>query len=84
MEVNEQMEIDISFPALAVSVIIMDFKAVVVDVDGTLTEADRRINLDAVMVLRKLEEKGIPVIIATGNVLPIAWGLRYFIGLSGP
>jgi phosphoglycolate phosphatase len=59
-------------------------RAVVTDVDGTLTSADRRIDPEAVAVVRALEERGIPVVLATGNVLPIALALYRFLGLSGP
>lgn len=57
---------------------------VVTDVDGTLTDADRRLDPRAVEVVRHLERRGIPVTLATGNVLPIALGLYRSLGLSGP
>jgi len=57
---------------------------VVTDVDGTLTDADRRLDPGAVKVVRDLERRGIPVALATGNVLPIALGLYRSLGLSGP
>jgi hypothetical protein len=57
---------------------------VVTDVDGTLTDADRRLDPRAVDVVRYLENRGIPVALATGNVLPIALGLYRSLGLSGP
>lgn len=59
-------------------------RAVVTDVDGTLTDKERRLNLDAVQVVRRLTETGIPVVLATGNVLPLALALHRFLGLSGP
>ena len=40
--------------------------------------------MDAVEALRRLEDAGIPVILATGNVRAITYGLWRFIGLSGP
>jgi len=57
---------------------------VVTDVDGTLTDADRRLDPRAVKVVRDLEHRGIPVALATGNVLPIALGLYRSLGLTGP
>ena len=59
-------------------------RVVVTDVDGTLTDADRRLDPVAVGVVRDLERRGIPVALATGNVLPIALGLYRSLGLSGP
>lgn len=56
----------------------------ITDIDGTLTDASRRLNLDAVALLRRLEDAGIPVILATGNVLPIALALHRSVGLTGP
>jgi phosphoglycolate phosphatase len=59
------------------------FRAVVTDVDGTLTNADRRLDLWAAGLVRRLETDGIPVLLATGNVLPIALALYRSLGLSG-
>jgi len=56
----------------------------VTDVDGTLTDASRRLDPDAVRHVRKLEDRGVPVVLATGNVLPIALALHRSLGLSGP
>ncbi|MGA8664497.1 MAG: phosphoglycolate phosphatase [Thermoplasmata archaeon] len=54
------------------------------DVDGTLTDASRRLDPGAVAAIRSLEDRGIPVVLATGNVLPIALALHRSLGLSGP
>jgi hypothetical protein len=59
-------------------------RVVVTDVDGTLTDADRRLDHRAVRLVRHLELRGIPVALATGNVLPIALALYRSLGLSGP
>jgi len=59
-------------------------RAVVTDVDGTLTDADRRLDPRAIAVVRRLERRGTPVVLATGNVLPIALALHRSLGLSGP
>jgi phosphoglycolate phosphatase (TIGR01487 family) len=58
--------------------------ALVTDIDGSITDERRRISIAALEVLRKVEEKGIPVMLASGNVLPIAYGLSSFIGITGP
>lgn len=60
------------------------YRAVVTDVDGTLTDRDRRLDPSALDAVRTLEARGFPVILATGNVLPIALALYRFLGLSGP
>jgi phosphoglycolate phosphatase len=60
------------------------FRAVVTDVDGTLTDVDRHLDPRAVTRVRELEARGIPVVLATGNVLPIALALHRSLGLSGP
>jgi phosphoglycolate phosphatase len=59
-------------------------RAVVTDVDGTLTDRRRRLDPGALRWVRRLEDHGIPVVLATGNVLPIALALHRSLGLSGP
>jgi phosphoglycolate phosphatase (TIGR01487 family) len=59
-------------------------RAVVTDIDGTLTDATRRLNLRAVELLRRLEDGGVPVVLATGNVLPIALAIHRSVGLTAP
>ncbi len=61
----------------------MKIDAVVLDVDGTITDEKRRLNLKAVELIRKIEEKGIKVILATGNIACVAETLSIFIGTSG-
>lgn len=51
--------------------------------DGTLTYTTRRLDLEAVEALREAEDAGVPVVLATGNVLPIVYSLAYFIGTTG-
>jgi phosphoglycolate phosphatase len=57
---------------------------VVTDVDGTLTDARRRLDPAAISAVHRLEGAGVPVTLATGNVLPIALALHRFLGTSGP
>ncbi|MEE8358027.1 MAG: phosphoglycolate phosphatase [Candidatus Hydrothermarchaeales archaeon] len=59
-------------------------KAVAIDIDGTLTDEKRRIDLEAVRLVREIESKKIPVILATGNILCFAEAASIFIGTSGP
>lgn len=54
------------------------------DIDGTLTDENRLLDLDAADLLRKLEGQGVRVVLATGNVLPIALAVHRSVGLSGP
>lgn len=61
-----------------------NIKAVVIDIDGTITDNDRKISIPAVVALRDLENKGIPVMIATGGVLCFAMTISEMIGLTGP
>lgn len=59
-------------------------KALAVDVDGTLTDDSRRVSLDAVRALREVQDSGVPVMLASGNVLPIAYSLSNYLGFKGP
>jgi phosphoglycolate phosphatase (TIGR01487 family) len=56
------------------------FKVLVVDVDGTITFGDRRLDCRAVEVLRNLH---VPVVIATGNVLCFARAVSKLVGTGG-
>jgi phosphoglycolate phosphatase len=59
-------------------------RAVVTDIDGTLTNADRRLDPEAIRWVHRLESAGVPVVLATGNVLPIALAIHRSLGLTGP
>ena len=61
-----------------------EVKAVAVDVDGTLTDESRRVGLEAIAALRKVEDSGVHVMLASGNVLPIAYALSIYLGFKGP
>jgi len=54
-------------------------KAVAIDIDGTITYANRAINCKAVEALRKLK---IPVVLATGNISCYARTAAKLIGVS--
>ncbi|MEM0129189.1 MAG: phosphoglycolate phosphatase [Thermoplasmata archaeon] len=59
-------------------------RAVVADVDGTLTDSRRRLDPEAVRAVQGLTDRGIPVLLATGNVLPVALALQRALGLATP
>ena len=61
-----------------------EVKALAVDIDGTLADDSRQVNLDAIAALRKVQDSGVPVMLASGNVLPIAYALSNYLGLTGP
>ena len=54
-------------------------KVVAVDIDGTLTDDNKRLNSKAILALQRLGAAGIPVILATGNVRAITYGLWRFL-----
>ncbi len=54
-----------------------------VDIDGTLTFKNRRLDVVAVEAIRKIEDAGIPVVIATGNLFRYAEAASTLIGTSG-
>ncbi len=58
----------------------MEFNAIVVDVDGTITYSDRSIDCRAVEALRSLQA---PVVIATGNILCFARAVAKLVGTGG-
>lgn len=59
-------------------------KAIAVDIDGTMTHKDRRIDVAAIDAVRKAEAAGLPVMLATGNVLCFAEAAAILLGTSGP
>jgi phosphoglycolate phosphatase (TIGR01487 family) len=58
--------------------------AVAVDLDGTLTDAKRWLCLNAIEALRKVEIKGIRVILASGNIVTTSAQVSKLLGFSGP
>jgi phosphoglycolate phosphatase (TIGR01487 family) len=60
------------------------YRAVVCDVDGTITDEMKHIQCRGIEALREAQGNGYHVMLASGNVLPIAYGLSAFIGLRGP
>ncbi len=62
----------------------MMFRLLVVDIDGTITDGQRRLSLQAVEAVRRAEAAGLPVSLASGNVLPFVEAAAVLIGTSGP
>jgi phosphoglycolate phosphatase (TIGR01487 family) len=58
-------------------------KAVITDIDGTLTDEQRRLNTRAIETIRILQDNGVEVILASGNTSCILKGLSKLIGTSG-
>jgi phosphoglycolate phosphatase (TIGR01487 family) len=59
-------------------------KAVVCDLDGTLTDCDKLVGVNGIEALRRVQEKGITCMLASGNVLPIAYAVSTYVGMKGP
>jgi hypothetical protein len=59
-------------------------KVIATDIDGTITDLQRRINIQVVSAFRKVEEKGIKIILVSGNVLPVTLAYKTFLGTTGP
>jgi phosphoglycolate phosphatase len=62
----------------------MKIKAIIVDIDGTLTDTKKVMFTSGIEALRTVQSKGTSVSIASGNVLPVAYGLSVYMGLNGP
>lgn len=58
-------------------------KLLAVDVDGTITFNDRRLDIIAVEALRRAEASGLRVILSTGNIAEFAEAACVLIGTSG-
>ena len=58
-------------------------KAIAVDIDGTITNQNREICVNAINALRKAEVNGYPIILVTGNVLCAAKMVSVMVGTSG-
>ena len=62
----------------------MEYRAIAVDIDGTLTDKDLVLDLRAAQALKDLKSMGFEIILCSGNVLPIAYALSFYLGLRGP
>jgi len=61
-------------------------RVVAADVDGTLTvrRGNLLLSLEAVEAIRELEARGVTVVLASGNSVPVTAGLARYIGARGP
>lgn len=59
-------------------------KLVLLDVDGTITDPGRLISTKAVEAIRKVQKDGVAVSLASGNVVPVMYSLKTFIGIGAP
>ncbi len=59
-------------------------KGIALDIDGTITHENRQIDITAVKAIRKAEKSGIPIILATGNILCYAETTSILLGTTGP
>jgi len=59
-------------------------RLVVLDVDGTLTDRERRISTDAIINIRRAVNSGVLISFVSGNALPVMFGLKTFIGTNAP
>ena len=62
----------------------MAIKAIAVDIDGTLTDDDKVLSPRGMEALRRVQDRGTVVCLVSGNVLPIAYALKTYLGLDGP
>ena len=58
-------------------------KALVTDVDGTITDRRRRINTEAIEAIRTLVDAGVEVVLASGNTVCFMDGLCKMVGTDG-
>ncbi len=59
-------------------------KLVLLDVDGTLTDRNRLISTRAIESIRKVQKDGVTISLASGNVIPVMYGLKILLGINGP
>jgi len=59
-------------------------KAIALDIDGTITDNNSILCLEAISIIRKLEENKIKVILSSGNALCVVKTLSKYIFSSVP
>lgn len=59
-------------------------RAISLDIDGTITDQNRRLDISSVGAVRKAEDSNIPICLATGNILCFARATSVLLGTSGP
>src|SRR5512137_2579 len=70
-------------PALIQYRSVPTLRAVACDVDGTITDRERRISLTAIASIRDLLGRGVEVVLASGNTACFMGALARVIGTSG-
>ena len=58
-------------------------KAFITDIDGTLTDARRRISTEVIDEMRRIIDNGVPVVLASGNTLCFMDTFSHMIGTNG-
>jgi len=58
-------------------------KAIICDIDGTITDERRRISIGAIETLRIFIDRGVPVVLASGNTLCFLDSIARMIGTDG-
>jgi len=61
-----------------------EFPVLVTDVDGTLTSPLNRLYLPAIETIWKLEDKGVHVVLCSGNIMCSLLTLAFYLGINGP
>ena len=59
-------------------------KVVVTDIDATITDDQRKIDLPSIKIIRILGDMGVKTILASGNAYPVVLYLAKFIGIDAP
>lgn len=59
-------------------------KIMVLDVDGTITDQNRIICPEAITSIKKGIESGLQISLISGNVIPVMYGLKTFLGINAP
>ncbi len=59
-------------------------KAITLDIDGTITDEKRQLDVNAIEPIRSAEASGIKICLATGNILCFARTAAVLLGTSGP
>jgi phosphoglycolate phosphatase (TIGR01487 family) len=59
-------------------------KFMVLDVDGTITDQNRIIAPGAITSIRAGINNGLQISLVSGNVIPVMYGLKTFLGINGP
>jgi len=59
-------------------------KLVLSDIDGTITDSRRVLSSSASQQIRKVQDSGVIVSLVSGNVIPVMYTFRTYLGLKAP